>query len=306
MSDSNILNSLNNNTVNAIRDLATSIQNKDLLTAIDLLKIAHEARPKGSYIKKKLLECENILANNKKKVQSLIDEQELLIVPVGFRCYTKMNIKSNLGIQLESYPFDSGFFPPSSVISLLSNPEVNLSMEDSESHTVCRKIEYFQHPRHGRGIVFETSNYSEINVTVENVDKKKLNQFLDSTYGYYTLDKTHQYVLAHYNWHEKADPKKSKGVTDPKQNLKVINEMMNRRIERLLQNCKKYKNVVFVYEETQKYKHMTIDSTVHDLVDFAKMEPFLKTICGHNSYVCKVSEIDNPMKLLKMIGYKTS
>jgi hypothetical protein len=46
------------------------------------------------------------------KLQQLVRDGDVAIIPAGFRCFTKMRLAKTLGIRQPSLPFDNGFFPP--------------------------------------------------------------------------------------------------------------------------------------------------------------------------------------------------
>lgn len=169
------------------------------------------------------------------KLRKLLASGELVIVPIGFRCYTKGKIKEYLDIEFKkSYPFDSGFFPPLSVANLLINKKINLNNSRVKTnHLVCIKHENHEDPTLGRGIKFIKSTYEEINLTVKNREMPDINKYLDSTFGYYTLDTENQFILAHYNWHVYANRDKPGRVYDPIGNIKNISNTINRRLDRM-------------------------------------------------------------------------
>ena len=102
---------------------------------------------------------------------------------------------------------------------------------------------------------------------MESRDIKNINKYLDSTFGYYTLDLDNEFVLAHYNWHIFADKDKLKGIYDPILNIKNINNILNRRIERMLNKCNTAKYILLIFGEAQEYKYMMIDDCHFDLED---------------------------------------
>ena len=100
-------------TVDALRDLALKIESTDLETAKELMLMAHLARPNGPFIKQKLDEYNKKPTipetPNKIKLDEMLDSGELVIIPAGFRCYTKETLKDVIGLDQESFPFDVGF-----------------------------------------------------------------------------------------------------------------------------------------------------------------------------------------------------
>lgn len=269
--------------IDLIRDAAIKLENTDIKMAHDLMAIAHRARPNGPFIKKKLigyreqLEASDPERVEKNKLRELVSSGELVIIPIGFRCFTKQFISNKLGVKLQaSLPFDSGFFSPNAVASVLTYPKVELSFDGfGRNHFVCVKTENNDDEQYGLGIKFDTSTYEDINAVATSQDVPDINKYLDSTFGFYTLDVKHQFVLAHYNWHPLSSDSKSKGIVDPKENLQIINSIMERRIQRMMDMIENAKHVVFIFGENQNYNYLQIDSSVCRLDDFDK----LHTVC---------------------------
>lgn len=277
---------LKNKDVNLIRDAAVKLENLDLKMAHDLMAIAYDARPNGPFIKKKLEIYQEKLdvpdRAEKARLQELVSSGDIAIIPIGFRCYTKTIIREKLGLKLQaSLPFDSGFFSPSAVASVLAKPKIELSFGGGdENHAVCIKTEKNNDNEYGLGIKFESSTYEHINSIATSRSVPNINKYLDSTFGFYTLDIKHKFVLAHYNWHPLASEEKSKGVVEPKENLQTINLIMERRIERMMQMIDKAKHVFFVFGENQKYKYIQIDSVFYDVNNFEELHSVCTTKFG--------------------------
>jgi hypothetical protein len=274
---------LKNKDINLIRDAAIKLEKTDLEMAHDLMAIAHRTRPGGPFIKKKLLEYQERLEAldpeiiEKSKLRDLVSSGELVIIPIGFRCHTKGFIFNKLGVKPQaSLPFDSGFFSPNAVASVLNYHKVELSFDGvGENHFVCVKTENNDDEQYGLGIKFETSTYEDINAVATSRNVPGINKYLDSTFGFYTLDVKHQFVLAHYNWHPLSSDEKSKGIVDPAENLQIINSMMDRRIQRMMELIENAKHVFFVFGENQNYSYLQIDDSVCHLDDFDR----LHTVC---------------------------
>lgn len=137
---------LTKNEIDKLRDIALKIEEKDLKTAYDIMKIASKLRPNGPYIKSKLEYYEKQLnavdIKERIKLKELVNNKKIAIIPIGFRCHTKMKISEDLGIQQASLPFDSGFFPPEAVESVFKDPNIYLSMDRQKpNHAVCEKNE---------------------------------------------------------------------------------------------------------------------------------------------------------------------
>lgn len=298
--------SLQPKAVDAIRDLAIKLELDDLEVSQNLMSIAHEARPSGEFIKFKLEEYNRKISEKAEKseaeLKKLIASGEVAIIPIGFRCHTKMNISDSLGVYQTSLPFDSGFFPPSAVVSILNNPKVALNFSDNGlTHSVCTKHEDDVDSDFGRGIAFKTSSYDEINSIVTDKEIVNINRYLDSTFGYYTLDVNHKFVLAHYNWHKFAQKSKSQGVTDPKLNLQKINDSLNKRIERMYDLCRAAKYIFFIYGEYQNYAYMKINDQYSDLKDLSGIKSAVDNKFKAQSFVGSSAEFDSPHKILDAI-----
>ena len=296
---------LSKETVDSIKKLAVSYEDRDLQVAKELMYLAYLARPTGGFIKKKLEEY------NKKREQSpaeiklkkMIREGELAIVPAGFRCSTKKHINEKLGISQESLVFDVGFFPPRSVASVIRDPNIDLKFDDDGStHAICTKDEMYLDKKLGHIFRFLTSSYDEIDSFVTNKNISNLDHYLDSTFGYYTLVKRHKFVLAHYNWHKFADIEKSKGITDKASNINNINSILNRRIKRMFDKCSNAKYSVFIYQAPKRQKYMMIDDEYFDLTDISEIKSAVNDVFSTKSYVAHMNEVDDPANLLRLIG----
>jgi hypothetical protein len=226
---------------------------------------------------------------------------QVAIIPVGFRCYTKGILYSKLGIVQPSLPFDNGFFPPDAVGKILRKQYIDLKFNDKSSQTVCIKNEYYIDSNFGLGIKFETSTYNEINNVARSKNQEDINKFLDSSFGYYTLDIKNNYILAHYNWHEFADIKYSNGHTEPGYNLIKINELLNRIIQRLLNMCEKAKIIFFIYDENQQYNFMAINDKYFNLNNLEPIKAAVKDKFNAKSIVIKSNDIKSPYDILEII-----
>tara|TARA_B100000378_G_scaffold40309_2_gene30123 strand:+ start:1703 stop:2413 length:711 start_codon:yes stop_codon:yes gene_type:complete len=215
-----------------------------------------------------------------KTVQSLIASSELAIISAGFRCFTKIEIAKQLGIEQESLAFDSGFFPPAAVARMLDSEAIDLTV----GHTACIKTENFQSPDIGLGIRFEPSTYAEIDALATAPKMPGINSYLDSTFGYYTLDKANGYVLAHYNWHRFGAGKGGR-VHDVEANIEAIGALLTKRLNRIKQKCRDAKKVLMVVGETQGYRHMTIGDCHFALDD---VSPIMDASKRHFGSKCRV------------------
>ena len=287
-------------TINAIRDLAVTHEAKNLQVAYELMDLAHKARPAGDFIKRKKRIYKRKL-QDALELSKLIEKKEIAIIPIGFRCYTSTFINQTIGISTPSFPFTSGFFSPASVTSVFRNPVINLKCGDNgQSHAICIKTENYQDERFGKGIQFTRSTYDEINSLAKTRDQKGINKFLDSTFGYYTLDNNHKFLLAHYNWHPFSDESKSKGITDPVKNLGIINTTLNRRIDRMLKLCDQAKYVIFISHESQNYKYLKIDEEYFHLDDYKELDDLCIKKYGDKYHRLESENIKGPDDILKI------
>ncbi len=296
---------MNNKTIKALKDLALEYEkNDDIEVAYDLMRLARQARPEALFLKQKCISYRKELVNRNPhtiKLRRLVESGEIAIIPIGFRCHTAKVFSKKAGVELPSLPFSSGFFPPESLVSVFQNPKVDLQFDDQgKSHAVAIKTEGYEDAEYGLGIKFESSDYQAINSLASSPEIEEINKYLDSTYGYYTIDKTHKFVLAHYNWHPFSSPQKSGGITDPAVNLKNINEMMNRRISRMLMMCEKAKHIFFVYHEGNRYKSMWIDDERMELGSFKEFDDFCSSSFGSKYSRVNTDEIISAKRLLAL------
>ncbi len=299
---------MNPKTINAIRDLALKYEQSDLKIAFELMSIAHSERPKGGFIKKKLLEYQEQIDHvsaEQIQLKKLVEAGEVAIIPIGFRCFTAGSIRDKLGISQANLPFSSGFFSPSSVASLLSNPKVQLNYNDAGmTHRVCRKRGRNIDPKHGYGIKFESSTYDEINSITTDKDIDRLHEYIDSSFAYYTLDLKHKFILAHFNWHKFADVSKSKGITDPNINLQNTNDILNKRIKRMIDICNKAKHVFFIFEENQNYNYIQIDKDFYSLNDFSQLEKVMNDKFALKNSIIDINNVKDAKDIMKIIAHK--
>ena len=219
----------------------------------------------------RLLITLTVAASDKNAGVERVNSGDLAIIPIGFRCFTKQLILERIGLQQESFVFDSGFFPPAAVASILKNPEISLIHQDTRSQNPCIKYENCNDSKLGTIIKFERSSYDEIELLAKSPSQPDINKYLDSTFGYYTLDERHKYVLAHFNWHRFADIKYSNGINTPSVNLKNTADILNKRLQRVLYKCECAKHIFFLHSESQGYRFMTIDDQIYDLNDFDEL-----------------------------------
>lgn len=239
------------------------------------------------------------------KLIKLVENGEAAIIPIGFRCFTANMIKNKLGITQTSLPFNSGFFSPDAVASVLENPQINLEFnDDGQTHTVCIKNELNTDPKYGFGIKFSTSTYEEIDSIVTSRYIDSINKYLDSSFGYYTLDKKHKFVLAHYNWHPFADKSEPNGITSPCDNLPKINDILNKRIVRMLEMCDKAKHIFFIFGEGQNYKYMQIDNKYYMLNNFSKLNDICSKKFGSKFSIVNINDVKDLSEFLNKFTLK--
>lgn len=236
------------------------------------------------------------------RLRSMLKQGKLAIIPAGFRCFTKGIIREKLKYSQPSLPFDVGFFPPSSIESILKNPVISLEHDEHPvNYSVCIKYENDRDSELGLGIKFVTSSYEEIDAVAAVTKNPQLNRYLDAAYAYYTLDRTHNYVLAHYNWHQFACGENKDISTDHAVNIAAINKTLNRRIYRMQYRWRMAKNVILVAAETQSYNYMKIDDTAYDLRDFSSLLETAQARLSARVFVVNVNDINGPESLLKLI-----
>ncbi|WP_144727109.1 hypothetical protein [Cobetia crustatorum] len=284
------------NKVNVLRNAALKLEGIDVKLSLSLMEMALIERPNGPYIKSKINFYRKQLAQEESsysQLHELIASGRLAVVPIGFRCFTKISLREDFGIDQPSLPFDSGFFSPQSVINILQEGRVNLRYDgETINHAVCIKTEGTG--QEGNFISFEESSYDFINEKVKNHEALKNNKYLDTSRGYYTLDKDHGYVLAHYNWHSLASHERSKGIVDPEVNLKNINDILNKRLNRMNDLCHQAEQVLFVYCNTQDFSYLEIGDDRFNLEDMERLSIFLREKYGDK---CVVQSINSPHQL---------
>ncbi|PKF62533.1 hypothetical protein CW745_03655 [Psychromonas sp. psych-6C06] len=295
--------------INLIRDAACLLEDINIQVSHDLMAMAYNERPSGLFIKKKLdeykLALDSIDSEQRIKVKGMLSSGELVVIPAGFRCFTKGLLEDELRIKQASLPFDSGFFSPDAIANILENKNIALKYpnEKLNNHQVCMKYENHLHDKHGKGIKFISSSYEEIDKLVSSSNIDTINNYLDSTFGYYTLDVKNRYVLAHYNWHKLATKNKSKGIYDKNLNVKNISDTLNKRLKRMFELCDKAKRIIFVISNTQNYQYMMIDDEFTDLNDIERLTSVTKKLFGSKCIVTNFDEISNFDLLLKKVTF---
>lgn len=145
----------------------------------------------------------------------------------GLRCRTRTEMTTRYNIKQPSLPFDSGFFPCDSIINFLKAPELNISVNNTSP---CIKYEQTRDQKTNlMGTRFVKTSYDAIDEYITNNGYS--NKYLDYTKGYYTSLDDYGIVLAHYNWH----PSSEEHITNPEENVDIMNKLLNRRRDRLFE-----------------------------------------------------------------------
>ena len=196
-------------------------------------------------------------------------------IPVGFRCYTQDKLRNN-NLKAETLPFDFGFFPPQSIVSVLKSGNMNLLLDDRKepmNFSFCKKI------RGLKSFSFQEISESEIDKQLEGGYDNKL---LDTSCGYYTLNKEHNFVLAHYLYHNSSKRYK----TNYRNIIDIISDMFQRRLNRLNELCANHKNKFFIHYHQQPYNSVKINENEYDLTDMDILKNQLTERFGENTLLC--------------------
>jgi len=195
---------------------------------------------------------------------------------VGFRCFTRTKVKT----VPETMPFDNGFFSPSSIEKFLNTADLKITLENT---VPCLKFE--RHEEDGKiGIWFKPSSYDEIDKYI--ADHGYDNRYLDSSKGYYTLCKEFDFVLAHYNWH----PLSGKKITQPEKNIQMINDVLNRRKNRMFEFIKA-RSLLNIYWFDANCDFVKIDNRRYD---------FSKGIVMQKTFTDMFSKFHNNVKFYNL------
>lgn len=223
----------------------------------------------------------------------------LVVIPIGFRCYTKGIFSRLFNFKQASLPFDSGFFPPKSIENVFKSGFKPLAYDN---HSVCIKTENYKISEHVSGVRFETSTYGFINEKVR--VGKSINSFVDSTFGYYTLSHDNEFVLAHYNWHPRASIDKSKGVYEVDANLSKINEMFEVRLRRLDLLCANSEEIILLHSNSQNYQVMEVDDKSYCLSEFESLQNVVASRYKKNTIVMSIDRDTNVQEFLSSYNQK--
>ena len=267
---------LSDSTINLLRDLSLEqFKKQDFRTSEELAMLCYLARP-NEYTQERIARFSSL-----RKLRQLVSDKKIAFIPAGLRCTTSTFLKDNFSIVQPALPFDVGFFSPDSICSVLQNPVINLYYPDNYmTHRVCRM--YFNVDE--GYIKFVSSTYEDIEKMIVE-DKDNINTYLDSSFAYYTLDVVHNYVLAHYNWHPLSSIEKSHGVTNPKENLRNVTDILNRRIERMFHIINSTEYVFFVNHNQGRFKFIMIDDNRFDLEVLSKLQNLITEKFGQGKIV---------------------
>ena len=196
-------------------------------------------------------------------------------IPCGLRCHTKQKmIKKHNITKQETLLFDNGFISPYSIKKLLNTKYININLENT---VPCIKTAGYME-NNKNGIKFVESSYEEINRYIEKFGYD--NKYLDSTKGYYTLLKDYDCVLAHYNWHKSSGKK----ITDPEKNIKIIEETINRRKQRL-ENIIKNSNTLYIYYDKAGVEFIIINNEKFNLCTDVVKEHLILTFTRYEKKI---------------------
>ena len=143
----------------------------------------------------------------------------------------------------------------------------------------------------GIGIAFNSSSFRQIDALAKTPTIPGLNAYLDSTFGYYTLDNVHKFILAHYNWHSFASRLDASRHDSRRANLENIRNTLNRRIDRLFRLCEDSKHILFVFDNHDQYSFMSVDEVVFSLscLDGVKRQAAINF--GNKVSVCRSPDL---------------
>jgi hypothetical protein len=258
---------LSRSAIELLQVQAEALETTDILTALQLIRIAHTSDPSQAAIAEQARAYAARERALRDALLQAVADQQIAIIPAGFRCYTKQRIRSLLGLSQASFPFDSGFFPPNAIASMIREPEIALNAEIPGSYALCIKDDPVRAENGAKGIHFTRTTQHELDQQVQACSHQKtaLNRYLDSTMGYYTLDERHQHILAHYNWHALSGR-----PSDLNENLQAINQILNRRLNRLFRTLEQCQSALFVVDHSG-YQVLTVDQTHYSITDTADL-----------------------------------
>ena len=204
-------------------------------------------------------------------------------IPTGYRCYNAMIMKK-YNLNGFTLPFDNGFFTPQSIVSVFKSRNMNLLLDDKKepkNFSFCKKLKEVDSNRllSMDGDSFQEISESEIDEQLKGGYDNKL---LDITRGYYTLNKEHNFVLAHYLCHKSS----KKYKTNYRNTIDIISDMFQRRLNRLNELCTNHKNKFFIHYHRQPYNSVKINDNEYDLTDMDILKNQLTESFGENTLLC--------------------
>ena len=204
-------------------------------------------------------------------------------IPVGFRCFA-VNQPKRHNLTAKTLPFDFGFFSPQSIVSVLKSGNMNFLLDDKKepkNFSFCKKLKEVDSNKllSMDGDSFQEISESEIDEQLKDGYDNKL---LDSSCGYYTLNKEHNCVLAHYLWHKSSKNYK----TNYRNTIDILSGMFQRRLNRLNELCANHKNKFFIHYHCQPYNSVKINNNEYDLTDMDVLKNQLTESFGENTLLC--------------------
>ena len=194
--------------------------------------------------------------------------QEDVHIACGYRCSTKFKMTCKKA----SLPFDSGFFTPSSIRNFLDCEKIVINEQNT-----CPCIKYGDQ-KSSEEIKFVESSYEEIDQYIEKYGYS--NEHLDSTGGYYTLCKDLGCVFAHYNWHKSSN----RAIKVPTENLKILEDTLNRRKARLIDLINN-SNTIHIHYFTNYTKVTSVMGVKHILSNDVAEKNLTKTFLRYNKRI---------------------
>ena len=204
------------------------------------------------------------------KLAKLHHSGDLFCVSLGLRCNNPTKIVELIGSAQPSYPFDAGFFTPQSVLKILKKGNICCTdFIEKNSNNLLSMYKHEYYIKNGKlGIYFKSIEFGRLNSIIDSYSNITLSArcgFLDGTLGYFTLNSSFDFILAHYIWHKKSLAQYNQGVTDVRINISKAVEILNRRIERFNHKVASSKFNIFIYGEYQGFDFMRINDNYYDL-----------------------------------------
>lgn len=166
--------------------------------------------------------------------------------------------------------------------------------EEGKDYRVCIKDEYIEDSGGSMCIRFQESSYAEIDERISHPGQPNINRFLDSTFGYYTLDTRHGYVLAHYNWHKFACGIKGDRPESSKSWLKGAEQIMNRRLSRLDTMCRTARSILCVHDKLPSLKTLKIGPVDYQLSSHNEVEKVFEKRYSKHARLIAITDFLKP------------